>query len=49
MKNDNWLDVEPVHCHQRIAKNTLVSKLRAVSADKAEYELLMKFNPLNLM
>lgn len=38
-----WLDVLPIHCHKRLPKNTLVSKLRAVSEDKTRAEVLMKF------
>jgi len=48
MKNNDWIKVEPLHCHQRLAKNTLVEKLRVASQDKRECEILLKINPAEL-
>ena len=42
-QTEKWLDVQPIHCHKRLSKNTLVSKLRSTSADGTRAEVLMKF------
>ena len=45
---NTWIEVKPVHCHKRLNENTLVQKLRSVSGDKKQCELLLKFNPTEL-
>jgi hypothetical protein len=49
LKLGEWVEVKPSHCHQRLPENTLVSKLRIMSKDKADGELLMKFEPEKLI
>jgi hypothetical protein len=45
---NTWIEVKPVHCHKRLEENTLVQKLRPISKDKKQCELLLKFNPTEL-
>ena len=45
---NKWIDVKPVHCHKRLAKNTLISKLRIISKDLRRCEILLKFDPADL-
>ena len=48
MTEKKWISVDPIHCHQRLPKNTLVDKLRILSDDKSECELLLKIKPKEL-
>ncbi len=43
-----WIDAVPIHCHQRLLKNTLVTKVRYVSEDKIFAEAMFKFIPKEL-
>jgi len=47
-KDNTWLPVEPVHCHQRMKEHTLVEKIRFVSADGNQFEILHRFVPEEL-
>lgn len=48
VKLGEWIAVKPIHCHQRLPENTLISKLRVLSKNKVHAELLMKFKPEEL-
>jgi len=48
LKRGKWIDVGPVHCHQRLLENTLVAKVRYVSEDKVFAEVMFKFIPREL-
>ncbi len=41
---ETLIDVEPIHCHQRLDRNTLVRGLRIISDDGTECETLGKFD-----
>lgn len=43
-----WIDVEPIHCHQRDEKNKLVSGVKALSEDGTLTEVKFKFIPEDL-
>jgi len=47
-KFGKWVAVKPIHCHQRLLKNTLVTKVRVTSQDKTNAEAIFKFNPKEL-
>jgi len=48
IKVNKWIKVKPIHCHQRLLKNTLVSKVRVISKDGVFTEVLFKFVPSEL-
>ena len=48
IKLGEWITAEPVHCHQRLLENTLVSKVRFTSEDKVSAEISFKFIPQEL-
>lgn len=43
LKLNEWIRVDPVHCHQRLPQNTLISHIRVVSTDRVWTESLCKF------
>lgn len=43
-----WIDVAPIHCHQRDIANQLVNSVRPLSADGREVEAKLKFVPEQL-
>lgn len=47
-KIDTWIQVDPIHCHQRDEKNKLVDKVRRCSADGRIAEVKFKFIPKDL-
>ncbi len=44
LKINEWLSVEPIHCHQRFPENALISHVRATSEDRIFAELRCKFD-----
>lgn len=48
LKANRWILVEPIHCHQRLAANTLVAQLRKCDKDAFMVEALCKVNPEGL-
>ncbi len=46
MDQNQWIEVKPIHCHQRKSENSLINKLRVCSKNKTE--LLLKFIPIEL-
>ena len=49
LKINEWVDVEPIHCHARLPQNTLVTKVRYISEDRVSTEVLHKVNPKELI
>lgn len=47
-KAGRWITVKPIHCHQRLLRNTLITKLRCISLDKTKAEVIFKFIPKEL-
>ena len=45
---NQWIPVEPIHCHKRLKKNTLIEKVRYISKDKKLGELIVKVLPKEL-
>lgn len=43
LKVKEWISVEPVHCHQRLPHNALISRVRIISEDRVFTELQCKF------
>ena len=48
IKINRWINVAPIHCHQCLPENTLVTKLRAISKDRVFTEVMFKFTPPKL-
>jgi len=44
LKVNEWIPVEPIHCHQRFPENALISHVRATSEDRIFAELRCKFD-----
>jgi len=45
---DNWVLVDPVHCHQRDERNKLIEKVRSLSPDGKRVQAKFKFIPEDL-
>lgn len=48
LKANEWVPVEPSHCHQRFSENALISHVRAISEDRVFTELRCKFETQKL-
>lgn len=47
-KIGKWIPVKPIHCHQRLLRNTLITKVRFTSLGKTNAETILKFIPKEL-
>lgn len=45
---NEWVRVDPTHCHQRLVQNALIIQVRIISKDRIWTEALCKFNPEEL-